>query len=481
MKNIYQIILDSAAKWPDQPALFDEWGSLTYKEFAKSTEQLKTTLISAGLKPGMGLGLMARNSRQFLMGLFAGVGCNATVLPISHQLKAAEIAGIISETKLHLVLDDFSGTAPESDDSTALEGFHVPLRLSWTEFRNEESIASHVEHPAFIRFTSGTTGKAKGVIISHQSVWERTASANKALKLGPSDRVVWVLPMAYHFVVSMVLYMRYGVPMIICKDFLAQSILKYTQDFKGTFLYASPMHIRMLANDASGQALPSLKTVISTSTGITSAICEAFTKKYAIPVSQAYGIIEVGLPIINFERAKTDPAAVGHALPDYEVEILDDDNQVLSVGEIGHLAMRGPGMFDAYLTPPTPRSEVLEGGWFMTGDLASKSSDDLIKIEGRKKSMINVSGNKVFPEEVEAVLITHPDIKACRVSGTTHRFMGEIVQAEIVLKSSEQPEIEALISYCRKRLSTYKVPQRISFVEELPLTGSGKIIRGSSG
>ena len=237
------------------------------------------------------------------------------------------------------------------------------------------------------------------------------------------------------------------------------------------------MHIRLLANDKSEAMMPSMKRVISTSTAISKIQCEAFERRFNIPVSQAYGIIEVGLPIINHQKSKEAPDAVGYTLPDYEVEILDDNFDVLPAGEIGHLAMQGPGMFDGYLQPPQMRAEVLEQGWFLTGDLASKDESGLIKIEGRKKSMINIAGNKAFPEEIEHVLNQHRAVKLSRVKGFQHRFMGEMVMAEVILEEGTSPDKEALIKFCRERLITYKVPQKIVFVEELPMTGSGKLKR----
>ena len=123
------------------------------------------------------------------------------------------------------------------------------------------------------------------------------------------------------------------------------------------------------------------------------------------------------------------------------------------------------------------RKEVLKNGYFLTADFASKTQDGLVKVEGREKSMINVSGNKVFPEEVEGVLETIPEIKLARISGTPHMLMGQIIQAELVLHDGKTIDIEEVLTYCRKRLSTYKVPQRVKIVESLPMTGSGKLLR----
>ena len=294
-----------------------------------------------------------------------------------------------------------------------------------------------------------------------------------------SIKIVWVLSMAYHFVVSIILYLRYGCTIILCKEFLADNIIENTNAHGGTFLYASPMHIRMLFSDTSNRMMPSLKRVISTSTAISKDQCEKFKSRFGIPVSQAYGIIEIGLPIINFEKSELYPDAVGYALPDYTVEILDENGNILPVDQVGHLAIKGPGMLDGYLNPPSTRDQILKAGWFLTGDLASKMNDGLIRIEGRLKSMINVSGNKVFPEEVEAVLNQHPLISESKVSGYKHPLLGESVRAEIVLHPrATKPDIESLRQFCRTHLSAYKIPQLFIYVESLPKTDSGKLMRG---
>ena len=223
--------------------------------------------------------------------------------------------------------------------------------------------------------------------------------------------------------------------------------------------------------------MPSVRKVISTSTAISRDQCLAFRSRYDLPVIQAYGIIELGLPAVNSEMAAIHPDAIGYPSPGFEIEILDDEGQVLPAGETGNLAMRGPGMFDAYLNPPVLSDRVLNTGWFMTGDLAVKSPDGLITVAGRRKSMINVAGNKVFPEDVEAVLDRHPGVKICRVRGFSHPILGESVLAEVVPLAGVKPDPEELIRFCRKSLSSYKVPQKIIFVESLPMTPSGKVSR----
>ena len=474
---VYNVLKDAAQKWPNLPAVYDEFGMLTFNELYSETEVLKHQLIQLGITKGMGVGMMAKNSRNFISGIFAIIGCGATVMPMSHQLKNAEIDDLLEEAQLHAILDDRSGTQPIANADINIPMNMDSFRFAFSNVDRSRPFAAHVSNPAFIRFTSGTTGKSKGVIISHQSAIERIDAANKALELGTKDVVVWVLPMAYHFVVSILLYIRFGTAIAIAKDFLSNNIIDITNQHGGTLLYASPMQIRLLSSNTDDMKMPTLKKVISTSASISIDICKAFKQRFGIDVSQAYGIIEIGLPMINFIKSAEHPDAVGYALPDYQVEILDNDNNPLPSGSVGHLAIKGPGMFDAYLTPPCLRKDVLKNGYFLTADYASKSADGLVKVAGREKSMINVSGNKVFPEEVEKVLETLEEIKLARISGTPHPLMGQIIQAELVLNDGASIDVEEVLTYCRKRLSTYKIPQRVTIVESLPITGSGKLQR----
>ena len=474
---VYEILKDAARKWPDNPAVYDDHGMMTFAELYAQTETLRLNLINLGVKAGMGIGVKARNGRNFIMGIFAGVGCGAAVMPMSHQLKKAEIEDILAETKLHVLIDDMSGIPPVIGVDAIIDMNVESLSFSFTGFGQPGPYAAHVHMPAFIRFTSGTTGKSKGVIVSQQSVIERIEGANKALCLGSEDTVVWVLPMAYHFIVSIVLYVRFGTAIAVAKDFLAKSIIDITNQHKGTLLYASPIQIRLLSNDAGTDKMPSLRKVISTSAAISLDVCKAFKQRFGIDVSQAYGIIEIGLPMINFIKSAEHPEAVGYALPGYTVDILDDEYNPLPAGNIGHLAIKGPGMFDAYLLPATLRKDVLKNGYFLTADYASKTEDGLIKIEGRAKSVINVSGIKVFPEEVEAILEMMPEIKLARISSSPHPLMGQIIEGELVLHEGETIDVEDVLTYCRKRLSTFKAPQRLKIVDSLPLTKTGKILR----
>ena len=474
---VYEILRDAAQKWPDNPAVYDDHGMISFQQLYSETEVLRTHLVNLGIKDGMGIGVMAGNGRHFIIGIFAAVGTGAAVMPMSPQLKKAEIDEILQDAKLHAILDDRSSIQPLDTIETVIPMQKGSFRFAFTRVHESVAFAHFVHQPAFIRFTSGTTGKSKGVIVSHQSVMERINGANAGLELGPTDTVIWVLPMAYHFIVSVILYVKFGATIAIAKDFLAKNIIEITNRHKGTLLYASPVQIRLLANDAGTDQMPSLKKVISTSAGISLDVCKTFKERFKLDVSQAYGIIEIGIPILNYTKSAEHPEAVGYALPGYTVDILDENNNPLPNGSIGNLGIKGPGMFDAYLLPPTLRIDVLQNGYFLTADYASKTDDGLIKIEGRSKSVINVSGLKVFPEEVEAVLEMIPEIKQARISSSPHTLLGQIIEGEIVLHEGETIDVEDVLTYCKKRLSSFKAPQRLKIVDSLPMTNTGKLQR----
>ena len=475
--NVYSILQQSAEKWPTKPALIDNYGVLSYDELRETTELLRVKLQDLGVHSGMGLGVMAQNGRFFIMALFAGLGCGATVMPLSPQLKEREVVSLLEEVPLAVIVDDKTGNNPMAESALEFQIGALHARLSWTSVDRNTPFVPHLKNAAFVRFTSGTTGDAKGVVISHRSALQRVDAVQNVLALSPDDRIIWVLQMAYHFIVSILLYLRYGACIVICKEILARHIISCTNQFKGTLFYGAPLHFRMLAADQSGLVMPSLRYAISTSSAIPLQTINAFRKRFNMPITQAFGIIEVGLPIINISHRESHPDAVGQVIEGYKVEILDRNDQVLPPGKIGRLAVAGPGMFDGYLSPPTERAAVLRNGWFITGDLASKSEDGLIKIEGREKFVINVSGNKVFPEEVESVLNSHEAIKLSRVTRRMHPLMGESVHADVMVNDSHGVDNEDILRYCRKHLSFYKVPQSIQIVTSIATTGSGKVRR----
>ena len=477
--NVFETLARSARQWPDRIAIIDAGVSLDYQTLWREVEALRVQLDRLGVKPGQGIGVRARNGRAFVIGALAALGCGAVIMPIHHQMKPDELADMLAQAPLCAIIDDGSGVAQPGKTITLENPGGNGLRFTRLD-NSQPPLAPGLADAAFVRFTSGTTGAAKGVVLTHRDVLERTRAANAGLGLTPDDKILWVLPMAYHFYVSIILYLEVGSTVIVSADYLAGSLLDTAAKYQATFLYITPMHVRMMNSDQSGRMLPpSLKRVMSVSAKLHPQSAQDFLAKYKVPVSQGYGIIEVGLPIQNIAEAIEHPEAIGRPVDGFEAKIVDETMKQLPEGETGQLALRGPGMFSGYLNPPRSRAEVLRDGWFLTGDLAHRDSGGRIVLDGRTSSVIHVAGHKVFPEEVAAVLDHHPAVLRSRVAARPHPQMGEAIHADVQLRPGQgQTTSEDIIAFCRKRLSSQKVPATLEIVSEIPTTSSGKVRHG---
>jgi long-chain acyl-CoA synthetase len=401
------------------------------------------------------IGLNAPNGADYIVLAMAILQQNACFVPIPAELTATERAQLAQSTALDAIvhaqsaqdwrIEAVAHDAPPSFDEAALAALN----------------------PAFIRFSSGTTGASKGIVISHETLLARITAANEGLRIGPQDRVLWVLPMAHHFAVSIVLYLYHGATTILAPASDPQVMLDMMRTHGATVMYGSPYHYTMLSGQPDAASLGSLRLAVSTAFALTHEVAELFASKTGLHLTQGMGIIEAGLPILNLAHAQDKQTSIGQALPAFEVRLED-----------GELMLRGPGMFDAYLAPWQPREAVLRDGWFATGDIAEMDEDGSLYLRGRVRSVINVGGLKCFPEEVEAVLCSHAGVKAARVSGRAHPAFGAMPAAEIIPHHPESPPAAIeLRKLCQERLSAYKVPLFYTFVSELPLTASGKLRR----
>ena len=476
--NVFEALAHTAKQCSDHIAIIDAGGPLDYKSLWREVEGLRLQLDALGVRAQTGVGIRARNGRTFVIGALAALGCGAVIMPIHHQIKTEELSDMLTQAPLCAILDD--GTSFIEPART------VPLSspggngLRFTPLQDFRPLATGVPDAAFVRFTSGTTGTAKGVVLTHRDVLERTHAANSGLRLTGADRILWVLPMAYHFYVSIILYLEVGATIIVGADYLADSLLETAAKNSASFLYVTPMHIRLLNSDQSGRELPpSLKHVMSVSAQLHPASAREFLAKYKMPVCQGYGIIEVGLPIQNIAEAMEHPEAIGRPVEGFEAKIVNDSNNQLADGETGQLFLRGPGMFSGYLNRPQSRAEILQDGWFLTGDLAHRDSDGRIVLDGRSSFVIHVAGCKVFPEEVAAALDHHPAVLRSRVSALPHPQLGEAIHAEVQLRPGQMDTTpEDIITFSRRRLSSHKVPATLEIVSAINTTPSGKVRHG---
>jgi len=239
-----------------------------------------------------------------------------------------------------------------------------------------------------------------------------------------------------------------------------------------------------MARDRSALGLESVRLAISTATGLRAEVAERFRERFERPLVQALGIIEVGLPVINLASAVEKPEALGRPLPDYEVWLRDEEGHAIEASRwgspehSGEVCIRGPGLFDAYLSPWRLASELTVPDGFRTGDQGWFDADGDLHLAGRRANRISMAGMKFFAEEVEAVLDRHPSVAASRVRAEPHAHLGELAVAEVVPRDATSPPSKSeLVSHCREHLPSYKVPRRFEMVAELPMTATGKLRR----
>lgn len=495
--NTVDLIAEQADQRPEALAIVRGEHTWTYAELVALMDDVAQRLQATGAlsadTTSPRIGLACPDGLAYIVLALGLLRAGACVVPIASELSRDERLSLTERLALTglVIGGDFDWPEPPgrtidcelptlNHDATAPTAkVQVGVRTDDSPSPDFDPHALAALNPAFIRFSSGTTGKSKGVVISHATLIDRVAAANEALRITPDDRVIWILPMAHHFAVSMMLYLTRGATTVVVGSHLGGDVLDAAHEHRGTVLYAAPFHHNLLVKDKSGRDWPGLRLAVSTAAALPVTIADAFHKRFGIPLTQALGIIEAGLPAINITSAADKPSSIGRPTPGFEIELRDENGQVVPDNGVGELHLRGPGIFDAYLLPWRYRTEVLDaGGWFRTGDLAKRDTDGDLFLVGRSHSVINVAGLKVFPEEVEAVLIQHEQVKEVRVFGRDHPQVGAVPAAEIVpIDPTHPPKGSALAGFCKNKLATYKRPIQFTFVDALPKTPSGKIKR----
>ncbi|MBP9902531.1 MAG: acyl--CoA ligase [Verrucomicrobia subdivision 3 bacterium] len=462
--NLTELLDTTAARWPKKVALIEESTVVSYAELAQRTLALAAKLQSLGITRGGRIGLAFPNGVGYVALTFALWRVNAVVVPIPMECTEAEIAELAAAMQLE-------GTLRQKPRGVCMA---VAGDCFLTQLAPPSPPDNHGLNLAFIRFTSGTTSARKGVALGHETIRDRVLSANQAFRIGSDDTVIWCLPMAHHFLITIVLYLGAGATIVLARHVLARPFLEAINHWRGTVLYAAPFHFAMLARDNSGATVPSVRLAVSTTCALPAEVAEEFYQHYKIPLVQGLGVIEFGLVSLNTDDPRGRWNSVGRPAGGFRIQINDPD-----ADGCGEVAVTGPGIFDAYVAPWIPREALLCGGWFPTGDIGRLDAEGFLFLLARKTAVINLAGRKVFPEEIEAVINRHPAVRESRVYGKPHAHLGEVVEVEIVLASPDA-NLDSVRAFCRDHLASYKIPTRFTVVSALPRTAvTGKIRRAA--
>jgi long-chain acyl-CoA synthetase len=473
--NIVKRIQSQTRELAAKTAIVEGERAITYGELLERVAALSRLLVERGIKPGQRIAFRCVDGIDYVIGSLAILTCDAAVVPVAdsltHQeaietIEKIDAAGLLTQTGL-AALKGYESDQPI--DAT----FRWQARASGAEMDERcRDLGA-----AFIRFSSGTTGESKGVVLSHRAIEERTDAANRGLAITDRDVILWVLGMSHHFVVSILLFLRQGATIIAANRGFPFSLLEAVQRNPITFIYASPVHYYLLAcsDQATSGSLGNVRLAISTAMKMPEETLDLFFRKFNFAPAEAYGIIEIGLPFINTESTAESRRTVGRILPDYQLRIADPDRD-----GVGEVLIRGAGMFDAYFSPWRLRDEILRDGWFDTGDLGRLDSSGRLSLLGRSKTVIVYAGMKVFPEEVEETINRLPGVRESLVRGREHPQYGQVPVAEVVLAGDASVTVEQIRAHCFKRLSSYKVPVEFRVVKSLAKTASGKLARSAS-
>lgn len=493
--TVCDVLRNTATRVPGRTAVIFRDRHLTYAQLSGAVHRLAGGLSTLGIGHGDRVALMAPNCDAFAICYHGIMRAGASVVPINPMFKAPEIAFILkdSEAKAALVHAALAPTLREAADLAAVEPALLSIGGEVEDALAMEAILD-VDHEAFdppavapgdiaaVLYTSGTTGRPKGAMLSHDNlVFDARASVDH-FGFSPDDRILVVLPMFHAFAatVGLVIPACIGASIVALERFTPQGVFDAISDHAVTIFPGVPTMFAALlkAADALQWDFASLRACVSGGAPMPPALMEQFEAKFGVPVCEGDGPTECSpITSVNVLHKPRKPGTVGLPLPGVEVRAVDDHDEPVPCGEIGELVVRGRNVMVGYLNQPEATAEALRGGWFHTGDLGTVDEDGYVAILDRKKDMIIVGGLNVYPREVEDVLYEHPAIQAAAVIGVLAPLRGERVKAVIVRRPGHELSESDVLAHCRGRLANYKLPKLIEFAESLPLSPTGKVLR----
>jgi len=451
--DIFTIIRQQAETQPDQLAYSSRENdyNLTYRDLIDRAVKAAALLTGRGCRPAERCGLIVENGADFLTAALGILAARLCLVPIATFLPAEEKEYVLKAARLHWLY----------------QGNHELTRTPFAESiddKNDEDFSAC--EPAYIRFTSGTTGRRKGILLGHNAIIDRLDAANAVLQIGPNDRIWFALPMADHFVVSILLYLSRGATVL--GESKRESWRMIAEKARPTVTYGAPdFYDALTRSDVT--SLDSLRLAISTTAPLPPKVADDFAQRFKKSLNPALGIIEVGLLTINTRSDKI--GSVGRPMPAYDVTLVGENGEPVEPGEAGELHIKGPGLLNAYLAPWRPAQELMKRYGYATGDYGRIDEDGYLYLAGRGKNRLQVNGVEFFCEEVETVLNSLPGVEESRVFLDSK---SQTLAAELVGSPGPTEQLAELLC---ERIDWRKVPKSFYVVDHLPRTANGKLRR----
>jgi long-chain acyl-CoA synthetase len=511
VKNIAQILEDSASRLPNKICLIYENESLTYKALNEFVNKAGNTFLKLGVKKGDRVLVSLLNSPEFVISFFALAKIGAIAVTVNYMLTEIEDNYIWSDSEASLIITD---TKKLSNFYKMTQGKVIILTIDqaegeyrllpsvldfWDQLKGQSDVLSpcacNRDDVADILYTSGTTGKPKGAMLTHHSVLFCSS-----LYTDNEDMREFMFPEDSRFLVALPLYHCYGqnpclitplsvgATVIILDRFNTDKVFQSIATHRVTSFPGVPTMFAYLINgfDPKKHNVSSLRFCCSAGAPLSPEIAKAFHEKLGIEILNGYGITEasaqaIAHPLTPHKKRSDKFGSIGIPLRNSwqqtEAKIVDENGQELPANSIGELVIKGDHIMKGYWKSPEQTATTIRDGWLYTGDVASRDEDGYFYIVDRKKDMIIVGGENVYPREIEEVLYQNEKILEAAVIGVKDTIKGEAVKAVIALNSGSQATDEELIRFCAARLARFKVPRVVEIRKELPKSSTGKILK----
>ena len=470
---------------PGKPALF--WGDreFLYSHIWQEALHVRSQLRTLDVKPGDRVALWLKNCPEFVSSFFGILQAGAVVVPINNFLKLDEVNFILADAGVDIVVTD----AELGSHHRAMEALRPQLRFLRVEeigSGSREAELTPGKQPAseaelaVIVYTSGTTGRPKGAMLSHGNLLHNVDSCRIVLQTVEADRFAVLLPLfhSYMLTVGMLLPLLVGGSMVLIRSLHpVRNVLLELVQRNATVLPAIPAFYRSLANVPGTIPFP-FRVCISGAAPLPAQVLADFEARFRVPLIEGYGLSEAS-PVVtkNPLFGKRKPGSIGLPIPNVEVSIQNDSGRLLGNGEAGEVCVRGGNVMMGYWNQPAETARVMRDGWLLTGDIGYRDEDGYYYITDRKKDMILVNGMNVYPREIEDVLYAFQGVKEAAVIGKADARKGEQPVAFVSLIEGSSPDEFALQHFLRKHLADYKVPRKVVFLPDLPRNATGKILK----
>ena len=496
--NFYQMLYENAQKRGKKIALFQDDKKITYRQLLDMSDRLAGYLHEEGIKSDDRVAIFMRNSIEFIVSIFAISKIGAIIVPINTFLKSDELSYIIENSGAVVLMasSNFEKTIHNSNANQLCKKiiWEGGLRLSDDiNISFDDATRNDLKYPPIMRklddlavifYTSGTTGKPKGAMLSYKNILSNSASAEILLNISSKDRDIVFLPMfhSFTFSIGVILPIYVGASIVII-----QSVRPFSNIFKQTLLKRVTifMGIPDVYNAIVKAKLPwyflwfnNIKIFVSGASALRLNTLEAMNKRFKrAKILEGYGLSESSPAVCINPLDKQKVGSVGPAMPGYEIKIVDDELNELPRGKIGDIIIRGDNVMMGYLNRIEATSETIINGWLLSGDMGYMDSDGYLYIVDRKKDLIISKGINIYPREIEEIIESFDGVAMSAVIGMPDENSGEIAIAYIELEDDKEVDIDSLRKYLKGKLANYKIPKHIYLIDELPKNATGKVLK----